>query len=150
VFHDILVPIDGSAHARRALAEAVDLAKASGARLTVMTSAPDPSPWVLSGAPAAGFDLQQIIEESEREYAALLDAAIESTPEEIVSGKVLARGAPAVTIVDQVRAGGHDLVVMGSRGRGEVKSLLLGSVSHSVLHTSPAAVLIVHAPSTRD
>jgi len=46
-----------------------------------------------------------------------------------------------------VKRGADDLVIMGSRSRGDVKALLLGNVSHHVLHASPSAVLVVHAPT---
>jgi nucleotide-binding universal stress UspA family protein len=149
VFRNLLAPIDGSSHAAAALQEAVDLALSTNASLTVMTTVPMPGAWVL-GVGGVGLtsaaELDRLQQEVDQEYQALLDRAVETCPAELPVTKVLARGRPATAIVEQVRSGEHDLVVMGSRGRGEVRSLLLGSVSNEVLHSSPAAVLIVHAP----
>jgi nucleotide-binding universal stress UspA family protein len=52
-------------------------------------------------------------------------------------------------LIRQIENGHHDLVVMGSRGRGAVRAALLGSVSHYVLHHSPIPVPIVHADRRR-
>jgi nucleotide-binding universal stress UspA family protein len=52
-------------------------------------------------------------------------------------------GSPAERILAQVESGGHDLVIMGSRGRGTIASLFLGSVSSNVLQQSLVPVLIV-------
>lgn len=145
MFRSILVPIDGSDHAARALEEAIDLARATGAALTVMTCVPDVTSWTIAGASYAGEQLQQLVEQSKSEHRALLDAAVESAPDEVAAQAVLAVGPQGPAIVEQVEAGRHDLVVMGSRGRGDVTALLLGSVSHHVLHVSSAAVLIVHS-----
>ena len=143
VFRNVLVPVDGSRPARRALAEAVDLATVCHARLTVMTCMPSPSRSRFTGAPAFGVDLDDL-HAAEHECQALLDGIVESLPEGLPVTKILSQGRPAEAIVAQARIGRHDLVVMGSRGHGDMRSLLLGSVSHQVLHTSPTAVLIVH------
>lgn len=145
MFRHILVAIDGSAHAGRALAEAVDLARSNNATLTVMAVVPDTSAWLIGGAGYSGIDFDALARESEREYQQLLDRAVTALPGDVSVTKVIAHGRPAQRILEQLRTGGHDLVVMGSRGRGDVRSLLLGSVSHQVLNASPTPVLIVHA-----
>jgi nucleotide-binding universal stress UspA family protein len=52
-------------------------------------------------------------------------------------------GSPADEIIDAAKELGADMVVIGSRGWGEVRSVLLGSVSERVLHTAHCPVLIV-------
>lgn len=145
MFRNILVPVDGSAHAERALSEAIDLAGDVNASLTVMTSVPDLSPWLVGGVASAGINIQTLTQEAEDKHRQLLDAAVADVPADLPVTKVLSHGRPAARILEQVERGGHDLVIMGSRGRGEVRSLVLGSVSHEVLNTSRVAVLVVHA-----
>ena len=145
-FRNILAAIDGSAHGARALAEAIDLAQTDNAALTVMTCVPDPSVWLVTGGAYGGqLNYEAITAETEREYRELLERSVAEVPRDLPVTKILAHGRPGERILEQVQAGGHDLVVMGSRGRGQMRSLLLGSVSHHVLNASPAAVLIVHA-----
>ncbi len=77
---------------------------------------------------------------------AALDAASAQLPEGLSASAVSTAAAPADTILDQAGTGGHDLIVVGSRDRGDVASILLGGVSHTVVHHSRLPVLVVHLP----
>lgn len=65
-------------------------------------------------------------------------------PADVPSTSTLRIGDAAEEILDQVRSGVHDLVVIGSRGRGDVESHSLGSVSQQVSQACAVPVLIVH------
>jgi nucleotide-binding universal stress UspA family protein len=145
MFTRILVALDGSPHAERALEEAIDLAKAGRGTLTLMTAVPEPSTWLLGGIYAVPVDLDDLRGEIEHQYDSMLKAAVESVPESVGCTTVTAHGHAGRAIVEQAKTGRHDLIVMGSRGRGGVSSLLLGSVSQHVLQASPVPVLVVHA-----
>ena len=145
MFRDILVAFDGSTSARLALAEAVELARCNHAALTVMTVMPTTNPWALGGGYYVPVNLDELDQQAERNYERLLDDGVAIVPDDLPVTTLLKRGAADAAIVEQARAGRHDLIVMGSRGRSDFRSLLLGSVSHHVLQSSPVPVLVVHA-----
>jgi nucleotide-binding universal stress UspA family protein len=141
MFRNILVAIDGSPHADRALMDAIDLAASENARLTLFTAIVPP-PHVAYFAPGAPID--DLARDAAAEAEAVLLRARASVPADVSVTTVLATQPVLRTLLRQIEEGHHDLVVMGSRGRGAVRSALLGSVSHYVLHHSPVPVLIVH------
>jgi nucleotide-binding universal stress UspA family protein len=143
MFRNILVAVDGSAHADRALSEAIDIARGSNARLTIMTAVTEPHTGVtmaLAAGAAAGLG-PALMREAER----IVRAAADRVPADVSVTTILTEKPIRSAILERIREGNHDLVVMGSRGRGTVRSAVLGSVSHHVLHHSPVPVLIVHA-----
>ncbi len=147
MFHNILVAVDGAPDAEQALTEAIDLAQSEHTRLTLITAVAQ-VPATAYGVAAA--PVAQLFEDARMEAEAILRRARERIPDGIAVTTVLSEQPIRATLMRQIADGHHDLVVMGSRGRGAVRAALLGSVSHYVLHHSPVPVLIVHADRSRE
>jgi len=145
MFHNILVAVDGSPDADEALAQAIDLAESEHTRLTLMTAdAQVPATAYLTPA------INALIAETHAAAQAVLRGARDRVPENLPVTTILTDRPIRTALMQQIEAGHHDLVAMGSRGRGAVRSALLGSVSHYVLNHSPVPVLVVHAEHRRD
>ena len=140
-FRSVLVAVDGSRHSDAALARAIEIARESNARLTILTATPSPPGVTGPGAAAVAAAGPEL----EHEFGGILRAAVDHVPDDLPVTTVHASGPPAQAILREAKRGGHDLIVMGSRGLGFARAIL-GSVSHRVLtHAPPGAVLIVHA-----
>jgi nucleotide-binding universal stress UspA family protein len=142
VFHSILVAVDGSPAAARALEQAVELARAEEARLTLISVAELPR-WGFSGFPlAVPFPNEaELVDQAEK----IVERAEALVPEDVPVSTVVRRGPVVREILKRIDAAQHDLVVVGSRGLGPAGSLLLGSVSRAVLARSPVPVLVARA-----
>lgn len=145
MFRNILVAVDGSPDAAEALRDAIDLAESEHTRLTLVTGVPQiPATGLL--VPGAVTD--DAIADTRARAEAILRRALDQVPDDLPVSTVLTDQPIRPALIRQIKDGHHDLVVMGSRGRGAARAALLGSVSHYVLHHSPVPVLIVHAEQT--
>jgi nucleotide-binding universal stress UspA family protein len=138
----IVVGIDGSDGSRAALHWALDETRQRGSRLDVVLAWQTPYLGEVSG-----LVLVSMTEEAEQRARDLLadvaDGIVADHPDlEIVP--MLAEGRAAPALLDA--AEGADLLVVGSRGRGGFKSLLLGSVSSACVHHAPCPVAVVPNP----
>ncbi|MFL5871052.1 MAG: universal stress protein [Solirubrobacterales bacterium] len=140
VFRNILVAIDGSETAARALDAAAQLAEALNAKLTLIAVSPE----VPGYAYRSAIDVGALEREAEAETDRILRDAVDSLPDDLPVTSVLKHGNSGERIVEQIEAGGHDLLAMGSRGRGRLTSNLFGSVGAYVHFHSRIAMLVIH------
>jgi nucleotide-binding universal stress UspA family protein len=140
VFRNILVAVDGSETAGRALEAATELAEALNSRLTLISVAPE----VPSFAYRSGIDARALEEEARNETEGILRESVDALPGDLPVTTVLKHGNAGERIVEQLRAGEHDLLVMGSRGRGRVATNLLGSVGAYVHYHARVPMLVIH------
>ena len=147
MFRNILVAIDGSPDSDQALMQAIDLAESEHSRLTLFSALVPPPSTAYVGV--SGEAVASLSRDAKAETETILRAAARQAPDRVSLSTVLSSEPVRHALIHQIKEGAHDLVVMGSRGRGAVRSVLLGSESHYVLHRSPIPVLIVHADPER-
>jgi nucleotide-binding universal stress UspA family protein len=150
----VVVGVDGSPGARTALVLALDEAARRGADLDVVAAYPVTLVWT-GGTPLDVPDVDAVRADTERRAQELLDEVVRDefpagVPGPAVDARVLAaEGRPVPVLLSA--AEGADLLVLGSRGRGGMRSALLGSVALHCLSHAPCPVLIAHggAPGGR-
>ena len=149
-FRKILVAVDGSAPAWTALGIAGELALADGASLVILHVAERPD---FPEALQLLADAEHIpLEEEGARYLAdmrLGDALVREAVARVqrpglasVQGLVV-EGKPAAKILEVAEREGVDAIVLGSRGLGDIRSTLLGSVSHKVAHLANVHCILV-------
>ena len=140
----ILVPVDGSAAALQAVRQVLRMIDEGLRASLVLANVQEPATlyeMLLAHDP-------EVIERVSAEAGLhLLEPARALAREAGVEHEIeVARGDPAHTLVDIVENFGCDMVVMGARGMGALRSAWLGSVSHEVIHAAPVPVLVVKLP----
>lgn len=137
MFNNILLAFDGSTHAQKAARLAADLARQYQAALCVVHTY-DPVPDYL-GEPYLQEVISRRTEAADRvmEQAQALLGELPKVETEVLEG-------PAAEVILRVAQVRHvDLIVMGTRGLGQLSGLLLGSQSQKVVTHAQCPVLLV-------
>jgi len=142
----ILVGIDGSAHAHHALEWAVSEAALRHMPLTVLTVSQTVTGWGVPMTYPADVELaEKAREAAEQETEHMLERlATESRPPSVTVEAVT--GLPAEALLKA--AADADMIVVGSRGAGGFKRLLMGSVSTTVTHHAHCPIVVIPADRT--
>ena len=151
MYQSIVVPIDGSDPSKRALSHAIEIAKKFNSEITIITVAsthhrtPAVENVSKKGTPPATESVKRkafnLIVDAEEEHhrSVLKEAEAVAKAEGFNVRTVFLRGQPSEEIINFLDENPHDLIVMGSRGLGGMKRLLLGSTSSAVRKCGPPA-----------
>ena len=145
----LVVPLDGSEIARRALPVATELARKFAAPVHVVravdaVAALPVAPSIFGGAPINADVTDQIWQEAQSQaQATVRDAVSQLKAEGIDASGAMLNGSPFFAISEATNPG--DLLVMTSHGRGGVRRWLLGSVAEKLVREADAPVLLVPA-----
>ena len=134
---NILIPVDGSASSDRAVAQAISIADLCESKLNFLYVAN------INQLAINACLSDAILAAVKKAGDVILERAVNMVPSEIKYETFSETGSPAVTILEFEKQIEPDLIVMGSRGLGLVKGVLLGSVSQYIVEQSTCPVLVV-------
>lgn len=147
----IIIPVDGSEHARHAAAFGGGLASRLGVPAVLVYAFPrSPSELLglmgFSSVPSSGLhlteeDIEQTLEHASGKAFDAVRGELEASGVEVRQEVV--RGTPAEAIVEFAASRQPTMIVMGTRGLSPVKEMLLGSISERVMRNAPCPVTLV-------
>ena len=135
MFSRILIAVDSSEPAQRAVVVGGEVARVAGARVKLLHVV----------HPLAAFIGERQSDELHPARAAkhLLDRLIKRLPQDVAAERKVLDGVPAERIIGAARDWGADLVVVGDHNRHVLSRFVLGSVSDEVVRHAPCPVLVV-------
>ena len=148
----ILVPVDYSECSRAALEFASNLAELFGASLDIVHVWDKPtyvSDAILVRQP--GAKPRSLIELVRENASNDMDEFLVSVtlPQPTMATRRLVSGDPASSLLEELKKGEHDLVVLGTHGRTGFSHFMLGSVAEKLVRLSPVPVLTVPPPALK-
>ncbi|MGB8162811.1 MAG: universal stress protein [Nitrososphaeraceae archaeon] len=140
MFSKVLVPVDGSDNSHRALEAALLLSEKLGAKVTAIH--------VIEDIPVLHIQseklLRELLDAYKKEGQLILSKCSDlATRKGLSINTKLIQGYAGSTILDFCEKEKYDIIIMGSRGMGKFKELVLGSVSSKVVHHSSCPVMII-------
>lgn len=145
MFKKILIPVDGSEPSQKAMEMAVNLQKSFDCELYILTVFRHHSHLEASLSMVRSQEPESM-DDILRKHATSVAEGAKSAAIELGAKQVRAfvkNGPPARTIVAFAKSKEADLIVLGSRGHGDMESFLLGSVSHKVTSLAKCPVMVV-------
>lgn len=142
---NILIPVDGSEHSKKALELGCDLAHKYGASIHLIHVAESPVREHTMALGGAAITLHASPDELKQAGSREVEFAQEYAQNHGVKNITteVAGGNPAHRIVDSAKDIHADMIVMGSRGLSDLAGLLVGSVSHKVTNMAPCTCITV-------
>lgn len=143
MYTNIMIAVDGSNESLQAVREALTLIGRGLRAEIALVNVQEPASWVQLATHDSDAIATAAVEAGEHlmgQAAALLDAAGVGYSMEVMLGE------PGTALVDMAEQLNADMVMLGARGMGAIKSALVGSVSKDVIHRCLCPVLVVRVP----
>ncbi len=141
IFKHILVPYDGSDPSAKALDKAIQFVKSDPSIHLTVAHVVNLQPVFI--ADMTIYQPEGYQEQIKEHGNAILDKIKHSLGELPHSDVVVLAGSPAEAIVDYSENNDCDLIIMGSRGLGAIREIMVGSVSHNVIQHASIPVMIM-------
>lgn len=143
MYQNILVPVDGSETAEKALREAIQLARGLSSRIRVIHVV-NSMPWITQGSPGVIEELVDQLRSTGESIVHEAKTAVRSAGIEVDHRLIEAVGERAgESIVTEANNWPADLIVCGTHGRRGLRRLLVGGDAEYIVRHSPAPVLLV-------
>lgn len=146
MYQNILVPVDGSETAEKALGEAIQLARSLSSRIRVIHVV-NRTPWITQGSPGAIEELVAQLRSTGESIIHEAKTAVRSAGIEVDDRLVEAIGERAGEyVVAEANDWPAELIVCGTHGRRGLRRLLVGGDAEYIVRYSPVPVLLVRGP----